>query len=112
MEELCAEDGGIKAYEKVTLPASDFSNVGQPLARYERNAKSREEIFCLDYWYVTEEKYIVKVGKMIPRTNAYRALRQFEAALKRLADSQSLATLFQGDGHAPQRLATDPLDAG
>ena len=59
MEELCAKDGGIKVYETVTLPASDFSNLGQPLARYERTAKSREEIFGPDYRYVTEEKYIV-----------------------------------------------------
>lgn len=59
MEALCAKDGGIKVYETVTLPESDFSNIGQPLARYERTAKSREEIFGPDYRYVTEEKYIV-----------------------------------------------------
>lgn len=48
MEELCKKDGGIRVYETVTLPASDFSNIGQPLARYERTAKSWEEIFGPD----------------------------------------------------------------
>ena len=59
MEDLCAKDGGMKVYETVTLPASDFNSVGQPLARYVRQAKSQEDIFGPDYKYVSQREYIM-----------------------------------------------------
>mgnify|MGYP003381617564 CR=1 FL=1 len=54
MEELCQKDGGINGYETVTLPASDFSNNGQPLTRYQQTAQSEEEPFGPGYKYVVK----------------------------------------------------------
>lgn len=59
MEELCKKDGGIKVYETVTLPASDFSQWGEPMGRYIHTAKSEEDRLGPDYRYVTERKFIV-----------------------------------------------------
>ena len=62
MELLCKRDGGIKVYETVTLPASEFSNVGQPLARYAQQAKSPEERLGPDYRYVWQRTVLFGVG--------------------------------------------------
>ncbi len=62
MEVLCKQDGGIKVYETVTLPASEFSNVGQPLARYAKQAKSPEERLGPDYRYVWQRTVLFGVG--------------------------------------------------
>jgi hypothetical protein len=62
MEVLCKQDGGIKVYETVTLPASEFSNVGQPLARYAQQAKSTEERLGPDYRYVWQRTVLFGVG--------------------------------------------------
>lgn len=37
LQALCAKDGGMKVYERVVLPASEFSRWGQPLDRYWSN---------------------------------------------------------------------------
>jgi hypothetical protein len=58
MEELCRKDGGVKVYEKVTLPASEFSNVGQPLAKYAQMAASQEDRLGPDYRYVEVEELV------------------------------------------------------
>lgn len=89
MEELCAKDGGIKVYETVTLPASDFSNIGQPLARNERTAKSREEIFGPNYRYVTEEKYIVG-SRQTKVEHGEGNLARIHTAIYRRADNKLL----------------------
>lgn len=59
MEELCKRDGGVKVYETVTLPASEFSNVGQPLARYQRLAQSSADLLGPDYQYVEKREFLV-----------------------------------------------------
>ena len=53
MEELCAKDGGIKIYETVTLPASDFNEFGEPLGRGR-----------VQFWFSTQWKELpdIKVG--------------------------------------------------
>ncbi len=58
MEELCKKDGGIQVYETVTLSPSEFSNIGQPLARYQRLAVSNEEILGSDYRYVLKTEIL------------------------------------------------------
>ena len=52
MEELCKKDGGVKVYETVKLPASEFSKTGQPLARYIPLAKSDADYLGPDYRYL------------------------------------------------------------
>jgi len=112
MEELCAKDGGIKVYETVTLPASDFSNVGQPLARYERNAKSREEIFGPDYRYLAEEKYIVG-DRQTKVEHGAGTLARTRTSIYRRADNKLLGEriFYQrggGDGFVWGRLGLHP----
>lgn len=59
MEKLCKGDGGIKVYETVDLPASDFNCLGDPLAKYHQIANSSEEYYGPEYRWLTREKYIV-----------------------------------------------------
>lgn len=59
MEELCKKDGGVKVYEKVILPASDFSNVGEPLGRYWRPGVPEDERLGPDYRYVRRDEILV-----------------------------------------------------
>lgn len=59
MEALCNKDGGIKVYETVTLPASEFSNIGQPLARFAQQAASIEDSLGPDFRYVIQKEILV-----------------------------------------------------
>ena len=82
MEELCQKDGGIKVYETVTLPASDFSNIGQPLARYQQTAQSEQDRFGPDYRYVSKRE--VLVGKDAnPERGEGRLVRVYTAIYRR-----------------------------
>ena len=98
MEELCKKDGGVKVYETVTLPASDFSNVGQPLARYAKLAKSTNDQYGPDYKYVVKEEILIdrnakgETGKGI--------LGRIHFALYRRADGKLLgeSVLYQRGG--------------
>lgn len=59
MEALCKKDGGVKVYETVTLPASEFSNIGQPLARFAQQAQSIEDHLGPEYRYTWQEDMLV-----------------------------------------------------
>jgi hypothetical protein len=59
MAELCKKDGGVKVYETVTLPASEFSSTGQPLAKYLPLAKSDADYLGPDYRYVSKREILV-----------------------------------------------------
>jgi hypothetical protein len=59
MEEFCKKDGGIKVYETVRLPASEFSDSGQPLARHIPLAKSDSDYLGPDYRYVQKREILV-----------------------------------------------------
>lgn len=59
MEELCKKDGGVKVYETVKLPASDFSNIGQPLARYAKPATAEEDRLGPDYLYISKREVLL-----------------------------------------------------
>lgn len=62
MEALCKKDGGVKVYETVTLPASEFSDTGQPLARYIPLAKTDAEYLGPDYRYVQRKETLFGMG--------------------------------------------------
>lgn len=82
MEELCKKDGGIKVYETVTLPASDFSNIGQPLARYQQTARSEEGLLGPEYRYVSKREILV--GKDAnPERGEGRLVRDYTAIYRR-----------------------------
>ena len=59
MEELCKKDGGVKVYETVTLPPSEFSNTGVPLARFISLAKSDADYLGPDYRYMRKVEILV-----------------------------------------------------
>ena len=82
MEELCKKDGGVKVYETVTLPASEFSNIGQPLARYARLATNDEERLGPDYRYVTKREVLVGATAN-PQQGEGRLVRLYWAIYRR-----------------------------
>ena len=88
MEELCAKDGGVKVYEKVTLPASDFSNVGQPLARYAQIARSDADYYGPDYKYVNKREILV--GKNARPEHGEGVLAREYSAVYRRSDDKLL----------------------
>jgi len=58
MQELCAKDGGVKIYETVTLPKSDFSQSGRPLDSYWSGQTDPENRLGPNYRYVERLEYI------------------------------------------------------
>lgn len=69
MEELCAKDGGVKVYEKVTLPAEMFDENGYPFPPIYREKKrplsedgvdKTEETLNSTYKYIQLTTYIKK----------------------------------------------------
>lgn len=58
MQALCDKDGGMKVYEKVTLPASEFSKYGQPLDQYWSNQTDPENKLGPDYRYVERNEFL------------------------------------------------------
>lgn len=89
MEELCKKDGGVSVYEKVTLPASEFSNVGQPLAKYATGAPSLADRLGPEYRYV--ETRVVVAGR--PNADPSRGegkLLRFHQAIFRRSDGKLL----------------------
>lgn len=88
MEELCKKDGGVKVYEKVTLPGSEFSNTGEPLAKYIPLAKSDEDYLGPEYRYV--RKIDVLVGKKADIEKGEGRLTHFYTAIYRRSDGRLL----------------------
>lgn len=88
MEELCKKDGGIKVYETVTLPASEFSTTGEPLARYIPLAKGVDDYLGPDYRYVRDID--VLVGKDADTEKGAGRLTRVYYAIYRRADQRLL----------------------
>lgn len=88
MEELCKKDGGIKVYETVTLPASDFNQFGEPLGRYIQTKKSEDERFGPDYKYVLKRDFVV--GPKARADLGEGQLTRWYQAIYRRADNKLL----------------------
>ena len=88
MEELCKKDGGVKVYETVTLPASEFSDTGQPLARYIPLAKSDADYLGPDYRYVQERE--VLIGMTANAEKGEGRLSRWYLAIYRRSDGRLL----------------------
>ena len=82
MEALCKKDGGVKVYETVTLPASEFSNVGQPLARYSKLATTEEESLGPEYRY-TSRREVLAGATANPERGEGRLVRVYWAINRR-----------------------------
>lgn len=88
MEELCKKDGGVKVYETVKLPASEFSNTGQPLTRYIPLAKSDADYLGPDYRYV--RKRDILVGQQANAEKGEGQLTRWHHAIYRRSDGRLL----------------------
>jgi hypothetical protein len=89
MEEMCSKDGGIKVYERVALPASEFNNLGQPLAKYGRLAKRFEEQLGPQYRYVLQQTVVAGRPDADPERGEGRVTRMHESVFRR-ADGKLL----------------------
>ena len=88
MEVLCKKDGGIKVYETVTLPASEFGPGGEPLARYVPQAKSTEDRLGPDYRFVMTREILF--GKGATTENGQGQLVRNHNPIYRRADGRLL----------------------
>ena len=119
MEELCKKDGGVKVYETVTLPASEFNDLGQPLYRFIRPGVAPEDRLGLDYRYVTRRE--VLVGEHANPAQGQGRLVRIRWAIYRRADEKLLGEQVQyerigGDlftfGFQPSRRSCPTLERG
>lgn len=88
MEELCKKDGGIKIYETVTLPASEFTSTGAPLGKYIPLANSESDYLGPDYRYV--QKREILVGPRADATKGEGQLIRVYQAVYRQSDGRLL----------------------
>ncbi len=88
MEALCKKDGGIKVYETVVLPASEFSNTGQPMAKYIPLSKSDDDYLGPDYRYV--RKIDVLIGEKADIEKGEGRLTRRHIAIYRRSDGRLL----------------------
>lgn len=87
MEELCKKDGGVKVYETVTLPASEFDGE-VPLGRYIPLAKSDADYLGPNYRYV--QKLEILVGENADIEKGEGRLSRFYTAIWRRSDGRLL----------------------
>jgi hypothetical protein len=73
MEVLCKQDGGIKVYETVTLPASEFGPRGEPLFRHRAPGTPREDLLGPEYRYGSSREILV--GDAQPKQGAGQLVR-------------------------------------
>jgi hypothetical protein len=88
MEVLCKKDGGIKVYETVALPASEFGPGGEPLFKHRAPGTPREDILGPDYRFVLTREILVG-----PQANAQKGEGQLiraHNAIYRRADGRLL----------------------
>jgi len=88
MEQLCKKDGGIKVYETVTLPASEFGPGGEPLFKKRVPGTPREGILGPEYRYTTSMDILF--GKGATTENGEGQLVRWHHAIYRRLDSRLL----------------------
>jgi hypothetical protein len=88
MEELCRRDGGVKVYEKVILPPSDFDKFGTPMGRYLNPDTPLDERLGPQYRYV--EKNEILVDKNAKGDRGKGRLDRWYFAVYRRADDKLL----------------------
>lgn len=85
LQALCAKDGGMKVYETVTLPASEFSKYGQPLDQYWSNQTDPENKLGPDYRYVYRLELLKRgdtlKGEVQMRKSATKVFRRSDGKL-------------------------------
>lgn len=76
MQALCAKDGGVKIYETVILPASEFSQWGEPLYRYRIEQADPEERLGPDYRYVEKSEFLKRGDTLIGEVQMRKYIEQ------------------------------------
>jgi hypothetical protein len=106
VKRLCAIDGGIKVYETVKLPASEFNQWGQP-KMYQQRVENKTAYkhdgtrTAMEHFFGT--KYVVRWGITYLRTGS-PSLHQSKVEVIRLADSKLLGESIgysRGGGDLP-----------
>ena len=93
MEELCKKDGGVKVYERVTLPASEFNDLGTPLYRYYKPGVLPDDRLGPEYRYVTRREILV--GEHADPAYGQGQLARHYWAIYRRADGKLLGEQVQ-----------------
>jgi hypothetical protein len=107
MEALCKKDGGVKIYETVTLPASEY----EAIWKYAATARSPADYYGPDYRAVrTREVLVGKNAK--PGTGEGRLARLYSAVYRR-SDGRLLGeqVQYRRDGGDPFTLGFQPSSA-
>lgn len=92
MQALCAIDGGVKIYEKVTLPANEFSQWGEALYKY-RIEKDPEKTLGPDFRYVSRSEFLKRGDTLIGEVQ----MRRSHAQIFRRSDGKLLGeSVFYG----------------
>ena len=84
MEDLCKKDGGVKVYEKVTLPANEFNALGTEAAA----AKSDEDFYGSNFRYLSKREILV--GKNAKAGTGEGQLARLHWAIYRRSDGHLL----------------------
>jgi hypothetical protein len=76
MQALCAKDGGMKVYETVVLPASEFSQYVRPLDQYWSNQSDPESKLGPDYRYVKHFDFLKRGDTLKGEVEMFKSTTQ------------------------------------
>ena len=89
MEELCKKDGGVKAYETVTLSPVEYDK----LFKYVTIAKTQEDYYGPDYRYIRRRE-LISGTENGPQRGSGRLSRWYSAIFRK-SDGRTLAESVQ-----------------
>ena len=87
MQELCAKDGGAKIYETVTLPASDFGSLGQPLDQYWSGQSDPKNKLGPNFRYIQKIEFLKQGNTIMGEVQMIRSIEK----IYRRSDDKLLA---------------------
>ncbi len=118
MEELCRKDGGVKVFERVTLPPQMFDSTGRLITKIEKAPTSNEPLEeFVGSQYVIETKFsVLKNGNPSSGFFSEGRLIRYQVVIRQLGAEKILGTEISygrtgGDwtlGHPSQRHCPDP----
>ncbi len=92
MEKLCAQDAGVKVYERVTLPASRFGARGEllPVIAPEKSKNLSELLFGNEY-LISYSRQTIKAGDPFDRHFSEGRIIKYTEMITRTSDKKILA---------------------
>lgn len=86
MHELCVKDGGVKIYEKITLPRNQFDEWGMPRGK-NWNGSNYPSTLDPEYKHVRTSEVLKRGDTLLGQVEMYRYVRK----IRRLSDGKLLA---------------------